>query len=60
MEEIVYGKAGDEVLIVKVDFFGNDYKYLVERRYLNGYYTTFASFDYDKALEEVKRSNPAF
>ena len=59
MAVIVYGNEGDQTIIVRQE---NEIgiTYLVESRAYGGYYTTFASYDFNEVLERVKASNPSF
>lgn len=59
MATIMYGQEGDDVIITRFDF-GHGDEYLVEVRYLAGYYTVFSSFDYEKALKKAKSLAPRF
>lgn len=59
MAVIVYGKEGDDTIITRIDL-GHGDVYLVECWYGCGYFTVYSSFDYEKALEHLKRCNPSF
>lgn len=49
MATVVYGVEGDDVIITRIDL-GHGDEFLVEHRYLGGYYTVYSSFSYEKAL----------
>lgn len=58
MATVVYGKEGDQMIITRVDF-GHGDEYLVECRVGAGYYTTYSSFSFEKALTHFKACNPS-